>query len=398
METLFDRSKGKLVLGDGTRFDGFLFGARHLPVWGEVVFNTAMTGYQEVITDPSYAGQLIVMTYPQIGNYGVSPSDNERSLCAARALVVRELSSFFSPGRDRMSLEDFMIERSLPGLTGVDTRALTRRIRTGGAVIGAIGSGEHSDRDLLKLAKEKTYSAGEALVKSVTKALDEAHELQRQEGAGLWSNYPAVDDVYSFSPSHRSNTLSVALIDLGAKKSIFARVEALGAKTIVFDPDFRTEEILSGGFDALVLSNGPGDPADVPEVIGKVEALLGRIPILGICLGHQITALAMGGRTYKMKFGHRGANQPVLCRRTGRVYITSQNHGYAVSDDLERAADVRITYINSNDGTVEGFSDPTHGIECVQFHPEAAPGPQDTMCLFEEFFQKVKGRRDASVA
>jgi carbamoyl-phosphate synthase small subunit len=372
MNTLRDRPKGKLILSDGSRFDGYLFGSDNLPAQGEVVFNTSMAGYQEVITDPSYAGQLITMTHPHIGNYGVSLADNEAPGCAARGLIVRELSSFFSPGHNRISLEQFMIDKGLPGITGVDTRALTRRIRAGGVVNGVVGREIHSDEYLLSIAQSTKYSQGEELVQSVSG--------QRRPCA--------IPNAYA---------MSAAVIDFGIKNSIVERIQSQGASIAVFDLHFDVEEILGGGFDFLVLSNGPGDPDDVGFVIRKVEALLGKIPILGICLGHQITALAMGGRAYKMKFGHRGANQPVICRRTGRAFITSQNHGYAVADDLDRTG-AEITYINANDGTIEGFCDAARGIECVQFHPEASPGPRDTAFLFEEVVAKVKGRHHAEVA
>jgi carbamoyl-phosphate synthase small subunit len=372
MDTLNKRLKGKLILSDGSRFDGYLFGSYDVPAGGEVVFNTSMTGYQEVITDPSYAGQLITMTYPHIGNYGVSPGDNEAPGCAARGLIVRELSSFFSPGHDRTGLEQFMIDKGVPGLTGIDTRALTKRIRSGGVLNGVIGSELYSEEYLLSMARNAKYSKGEALVQSVS--------CKRK----------AVDIPHSYG-------ISAAVIDLGIKSSIVECLESLGVSTAVFDLHFPVAEILAGGFDFLVLSNGPGDPADIGFVISKVEALLGKIPVLGICLGHQIAALAMGGRTYKMKFGHRGANQPVICRRSGRVFITSQNHGYAVSDDFNRTG-VEITCINANDGTIEGFYDAEREIECVQFHPEASPGPRDTVFMFDEFLHKVKGRRSAEVA
>ncbi|MFH1754987.1 MAG: glutamine-hydrolyzing carbamoyl-phosphate synthase small subunit [Candidatus Latescibacterota bacterium] len=374
MVTVRSRPRGKLILSDGSRFDGYLFGSSELPVRGEVVFNTSMTGYQEVITDPSYAGQLITMTYPHIGNYGVSARDSEAPACAARALIVRELSPFFSPGADRISLEAFMIDQRLPGITGVDTRALTLRIRSGGVVNGVIGSEAHSDAALLSIARSAAYSAGEGLVQSVT-----GRYKQPQANISRPFGYCA------------------AVIDLGIKKSIVQCIETLGVATVMFDVNFAVEDILAGDFDFVVLSNGPGDPADIGFVIRKIEALIGNIPILGICLGHQIAALAMGGATYKMTFGHRGSNQPVICRRSGQVFITSQNHGYAVSDDFA-CSGVEITYINANDGTIEGFHDPQRAVECVQFHPEASPGPRDTAFLFEEFLCKVKGRHSASVA
>jgi carbamoyl-phosphate synthase small subunit len=370
-----DKPRGKLLLADGTRFDGFLEGTGTTPVCGEVVFNTSMTGYQEVITDPSYAGQLIVMTYPQIGNYGVSPGDSEGQTCAARALIVRELSPFFSPGPGRTGIREFLLGNNLTCLSGIDTRAVTQRVRSGGAVMGIVAPAKVPDEDLIRAARAHEYSTGESLVSSVT---------------GSSRN--------RISPRRPAVSGRAALIDLGAKQSIIDEISALGIEIGIFSMDFSADEIISGDYDFLVLSNGPGDPTDVPQVIRSIERLIGEMPILGICLGHQITALALGGSTYKMKFGHRGANQPVICRRTGRVAITSQNHGYAVSDSIERSAGIEITYINGNDGTVEGFSALRYGIECVQFHPEAGPGPRDTLHLFEEFIGSVKGSSYATVA
>jgi carbamoyl-phosphate synthase small subunit len=363
------RPPGKMVLADGTRYDGSLTGAAASPawkgpVWGEVVFNTSMTGYQEVITDPSYAGQIVVMTYPQIGNYGVTRDDSEKLSCAARGLVVRDLQEFFSPGPGRTSLEAFMVEQDLPGLTGVDTRALTRHIRDKGAIIAAIGSGEVADADLLALARARRLDRSERLVAGVSGTLNAVH-------AGGGSGRAAV-------------------IDLGVKKSIVENVRRLGVETRVFDAGFDAREILDGGFDFVVVSNGPGDPADIPEVVEQVGRLIGRTPLLGICLGHQLVALALGAGTYKLKFGHHGANQPVIDHRTHRVFITSQNHNYAVSDDIADRAGVTITYTNAADGTLEGFIDEHRRLECVQFHPEASPGPYDCRFIFERFHAQAK--------
>jgi carbamoyl-phosphate synthase small subunit len=368
------RRRGKLVLVDGTRFDGRLIGADPLPVWGEVVFNTSMTGYQEVLTDPSYAGQIVVMTYPQIGNYGVHDDDSEREPPAVRGLVVRDLSTFFSPGPGRRGLEEFMVRRGLPGLTDVDTRSVALRIRDDGAVIGVIGTHEHTDSELVELALSVRDRVGRGLVQSVSRG-----------------------GVKTF----RGRKGRVAVVDLGTKESIVASIRKLGIETVVFGAGdssigrFDDDAIIRGDFDAVVLSNGPGDPADVPGAIESTKRLIGKIPVLGICLGHQVTALALGGATYKLKFGHRGANQPVVCHRTGCIHITSQNHGYAVAADIgERVAGVRVTYSNLNDGTIEGFADEERLIECVQFHPEASPGPHDTSFVFKEFFSRTRARRE----
>jgi carbamoyl-phosphate synthase small subunit len=369
MMSEIDRRTGRLVFADGTCFEGYLTGADSLPVCGEVVFNTSMTGYQEVITDPSYAGQIVVMTYPQIGNYGVCPDDNERGGCAARALVVRKLSPFYSPGPDRISLERFMTESELPGLTGVDTRAVTRYIRSRGAAVAAIGGEDSSVEELLNLARRHSFSRGESLVAGVSGSLNGTVAAGRAGRA--------------------------AVVDLGIKQSLLDEVIAVGATVEVFDAGFSAGDVLSGNFEFVVLSNGPGDPEDVPRVVDNVRRLVGKIPLLGICLGHQVTAIALGGRTYKLKFGHHGANQPVLDRKTGRVFITSQNHGYAVSDDIVERAGAKITYSNANDGTVEGFAHEALMVECVQFHPEASPGPHDTSYVFREFFNKARGWHDA---
>ncbi|MEJ2719954.1 MAG: carbamoyl phosphate synthase small subunit, partial [bacterium] len=268
----------------------------------------------------------------------------------------------------------FMIENGIPGLTEVDTRSITLRVRTGGAVVGVIGGAEHSDAALAEMASTKRFSEGQGLVESVT------------GGFRIPSAAPHGDG------------LRAAVIDFGVKASIVAALRALGVEVTVIatgragDGGFDVDSIIRGDFDFVVLSNGPGDPADVPAAVASVRTLIGRIPILGICLGHQIAALALGGSTFKMKFGHRGANHPVACHRTGRVFVTSQNHGYAVGGGLiELGGDVEITYSNLNDGTVEGFRSSERLIECVQFHPEASPGPHDTAFIFSEFCARVRG-------
>ena len=356
-----------MILADGTTYEGELTGAAtrpdFAPVWGEVVFNTSMTGYQEVITDPSYAGQIVVMTYPQIGNYGVTVEDSEKPVVAARGLVVRDLQEFFSPGPGRMSLEQFMIDQKLPGLTGVDSRAITKHIRDQGAVIAAIGRAETSDDELLALARSRTLDRSERLVETVSGSLNAVHN----GAAGR-----------------------AAVIDLGVKKSIVDNVRRLGLTTQVFDSNFKAGEIIEGGFDFVVVSNGPGDPTDIPEVVEQVQLLIGRLPMLGICLGHQLIALALGAPTYKLKFGHHGANQPVLDHRNGQVFITSQNHNYAVSDAIADHMGVLVTYTNAADGTLEGFVDDHRMIECVQFHPEASPGPHDCLFIFDRFFEQAR--------
>jgi carbamoyl-phosphate synthase small subunit len=362
------RPRGKMILADGTRYEGHLTGAALKQgftfAWGEVVFNTSMTGYQEVITDPSYAGQIIVMTYPQIGNYGVTLDDSEKPVIAARALVVRDLQEFFSPGPGRTSLEQFMIDQGLPGVTGVDSRAITRHIRDKGSIVAAIGPDTMSDDELLQIARSHRLDRSQRLVENVSGSLNAVHE---------------------------GSAARAAVIDLGVKKSIVDNVRRLGLTTRVFDASFKASDILEGGFDFLVVSNGPGDPTDIPEVVDQVKQLIGRVPMLGICLGHQLIALALGASTYKLKFGHHGANQPVLDVKSGRVFITSQNHNYAVSDNIADHLGVQVTYTNAADGTLEGFLDDHRMIECVQFHPEASPGPHDCNFIFDRFIEHVAG-------
>lgn len=360
------RPRGKMILADGTKYDGYLTGAAtrpdFQPVWGEVVFNTSMTGYQEVITDPSYAGQIVVMTYPQIGNYGVTVEDSEKPACAARGLVVRDLQEFFSPGPGRMALEQFMRDQNLPGLTGIDSRAVTRHIRDMGSVVAAIGSAETPDEALLEIARSHKLDRSERLVENVSGTLNAVHE---------------------------GGTGRAAVIDLGVKKSIVDNIRRLGLTTQVFDAGFKADDILDGHFDFVVVSNGPGDPTDIPHVVEEVKLLIGRLPMLGICLGHQLIALALGAGTYKLKFGHHGANQPVLDLRSGQVFITSQNHNYAVSDAIAEYIGVQVTYTNAADGTLEGFVDEHRMIECVQFHPEASPGPHDCHFIFDRFLAQA---------
>ncbi len=362
------RPRGKMILADGTRYEGHLTGAAIRPeftsAWGEVVFNTSMTGYQEVITDPSYAGQIVVMTYPQIGNYGVTVEDSEKPVIAARGLVVHDLQEFFSPGPGRMSLEQFMIDQNLPGITGVDSRAITRHIRDKGSIVAAIGPETMSDEELLNIARSHKLDRNERLVESVSGTLNAVHE---------------------------GSAARAAVIDLGVKKSIVDNVRRLGLTTQVFDASFKAADILDGEFDFLVVSNGPGDPTDIPHVVDEVKQLIGRLPMLGICLGHQMIALALGASTYKLKFGHHGANQPVLEVKSGRVFITSQNHNYAVSDSIADHLGVQVTYTNAADGTLEGFLDDHRMIECVQFHPEASPGPHDCNFIFDRFIEHVAG-------
>jgi len=374
---------GYLVLEDGTIFPGQSFGAIKEAA-GEVVFTTAMTGYQEVITDPSFAGQIVVMTYPHIGNVGVNLEDMEAGRPVLRGLVVRDYCPTPSNWRSRGSLAAFLQAHHIPALSGVDTRALTRRLRTRGVMRGIL-SCQASDPA--------------ALVERVLKVPDlSALDLVAQVTCKTAYTLP----VAGASPVAAAGPqLRVALLDCGAKANIGACLVARGCTVTVLPADTPAREILggrdsAGPFHGVLLSNGPGDPTVVSYAINTVRELVRaapyrRIPIFGICLGHQILALALGGRTYKLKFGHRGSNHPVKDLATGRVSITTQNHGYAVDAASLQGTGLVVTHISLNDGSVEGLRHETLPIFSVQYHPEASPGPHDGLELFDRFVSLMAG-------
>jgi carbamoyl-phosphate synthase small subunit len=355
---------GVLVLEDGTVYEGEAFGATGRS-FGEVVFNTGMTGYQEVLTDPSYAGQIVNMTYPLIGNYGLNPEDNQSRRPWVRGFVVREVCQEPSNWRATEALPQFLARHGIIGLAGVDTRALTRRIRTYGTMRGILSTMAEdlaNPRALVQEARE-TPLDGPSLVPAVTTPVP-----YRRPGAGP----------------------RVVVVDLGIKLNILRQIQAYDFDLVVVPHRTPADEILALGAQGVILSNGPGDPKDVPETIAAVRVLIQRLPVFGICLGHQVLGLALGGDTYKLKFGHRGANHPVKDLRTGRVYITSQNHGYALAAG-SLPPEVEITHRNLNDDTVEGIRHRELPLHSVQYHPEAGPGPEDNRYLFEEFVRLVKG-------
>ncbi len=369
-----------LVLADGTSYRGWSFGAIGTAV-GEVVFNTGMTGYQEVLTDPSYCGQIVTFTYPELGNTGVNPEDEESARPQVKGIVARNITRRPSNWRATQSLPDYLREHNIPGIYGIDTRALTRKIRSFGAMNGGISTEILDLKELLRLVQAAPSMAGLNLVKEVT--TKDVYE---------WS--VPTDPHWEFRPVENgtdAETLTVVAIDFGIKRNILRRLASYGCRVIVVPANTPPEEILKHNPDGIFLSNGPGDPAAVSEGIKTAKALLkeGK-PTFGICMGHQILGLSLGAETFKLKFGHRGLNQPAGIRR--QVEITSQNHGFAVNaDSLD--PELEITHLNLNDRTVAGLRHKTLPFFSVQYHPEASPGPHDTDYLFERFVQLMREKR-----
>ncbi|KJS17593.1 MAG: carbamoyl phosphate synthase small subunit [Peptococcaceae bacterium BRH_c4b] len=352
-----------LALEDGSVFKGKAFGAGGQQ-WGEVVFNTGMTGYQEVLTDPSYCGQIVVMTYPLIGNYGVNREDFEAKRSYVRGFVVREECDRPSNWRVSHTIGEFLSREGVIGISGIDTRALTRILRNHGTMRGILDTTGADPTELVEKARCSPQLTGQELVPAVA-----TREAFTVPGDG-----------------HR-----VVLIDFGAKMNIARCLNQRGCEVVVVPPDTTAGDILALNPAGIMLSNGPGDPVDVPYAIQAVRELIGKKPIFGICLGHQVMGLALGGKTYKLKFGHRGANHPVKDLVTGRVYITSQNHGFAVDADSLQGLDVSVSHVNLNDGTVEGLRHNCLPVYTVQYHPEASPGPRDSEYLFDEFMTIMSG-------
>ncbi|MEW5796507.1 MAG: glutamine-hydrolyzing carbamoyl-phosphate synthase small subunit [Candidatus Zixiibacteriota bacterium] len=367
----------KLVLEDGRAFAGRRFGAA-VDAAGEVVFNTAMSGYQEVLTDPSYAGQLVVMTSPQIGNYGIARDDAESRQLFLGALIVKELSRIASNWRSVQTLDEYLIANGIPGLEGLDTRALVRHLRSRGAMRGVIGSIDVPTDELIKRARGHPSMVGCDLASIVTK---------RQTYD--WREAPPLlnggQNLHSLTGEASPTRLHVVVYDYGVKWNILRCLVDHGCRVTVVSADTSAADVLQLGPDGVLLSNGPGDPDPVRYAVDNIRALLGRVPIGGICLGHQLLALAAGGKTYKLKFGHRGSNHPVMERPTGRVQITSHNHGFSVDADSLPSDLVDITHVNLNDQTVEGLSLRNVPAIAVQFHPEASPGPHDAVSFFTQF-------------
>ncbi len=365
-----------LALEDGTYFVGYSFGAEG-ETEGEVVFNTSMTGYQEILTDPSYKGQIVVMTYTQIGNCGVNDEDIESEKVQVNGFVIRELSTFYSNWRAKKSLDEYLKENGVVGIQGIDTRALVKRIRERGVVRGVISTKEEDPRKLVHRAKNvKDISDQDLVDKVATKEIYYWNE-------GDW-------DLYKGYIRRDSEKPIIAVVDFGVKRNILRRLVSEGAKVVVLPPYGARKLIRKIDPDAILLSNGPGDPAKVLVGIRLVREFMEEKPIMGICLGHQIIGIALGGKTYKLKFGHHGSNHPVKDLRDGHIEITSQNHNFAV--DPESLKDVEITHINLLDNTLEGFRHKYLPIYCVQYHPEASPGPHDAKNIFKEFIQLCYAR------
>ena len=368
----------KLALADGWVFTGRSFGATGT-AGGEVVFNTSMMGYQEILTDPSYCGQIVTMTYPQIGNYGVNLEDIESidSRPQVAGFVVKELSVRVSNFRATESLHEYLAKANLMGLTDIDTRALVRHIRVQGAMNGVMSTEILDDQELVARAGALPSMAG----------LDLARIVMPKK-AYAWDE-PFTSAFAQRHESHTGQRFRVVAIDCGAKSNILRNLVQHGCDLVVVPASASAEEILAHKPDGLFVSNGPGDPAAVTYAITTLRSLLGKLPIFGICLGHQLLGLAMGATTYKLKFGHRGGNQPVRNQATGKVEITSQNHGFAVEDKSLVQAGGIVTHINLNDQTVEGFTHRDLPLFSVQYHPEASPGPHDATYLFDCFMDMM---------
>lgn len=351
------------MFADGDVLEGEAFGATGKSI-GEVVFNTSMTGYQEILTDPSYCGQIVTMTYPLIGNYGVNSIDDEADKSFVRGFVVREVCDAPSNFRCEGTLDEYLKKRGIIGISGVDTRRITRKVRTHGVMNGAIVTGEFNKEELLE--KINSYRVSLA-VENVT-----------------------CDKPYTVESGSRS-VYNVGLYDFGFKKSILDSLTSRGCKVTVLPASTTAEEALSYNFDGIMLSNGPGDPADNTAIIAELKKLAeSGTPIFGICLGHQLLALSQGAKSGRLTFGHRGGNHPVKDLMTGRTFMSSQNHGYAILADSLESLDAKVSHINMNDGTVEGIAYSKINAFSVQFHPEAGPGPHDTAFLFDRFIDMMK--------
>lgn len=363
--------KARLLLSDGTQFEGISLGA-HGTTTGEVVFNTAMTGYQEILTDPSYHYQLINMTYPQIGNYGVNPHDFESRRIYAAGLIIREYSPVVSNWQANMSLDAYLKHYGIVSISEIDTRALTRHLRDHGAQMGMITNSDDPTDDLLAQLNKGPMLVGRDIVSEVTARApyDWPTEIPETPAPEL--------------------PFKVAVYDFGVKFSILRLLYDYGCRLRVFPASTPPEEILAWEPDGIFLSNGPGDPEPVAYAVESVRQLLGKKPIFGICLGLQILGLALGGKTRKLKFGHHGANHPIKHLATGNVEITSQNHGFILDIDSLPESDVKVTHINLNDNTLEGFKHKSLRAFAVQYHPESAPGPHDSRYLFQQFIEDMK--------
>ncbi len=361
------KKKAVLATEDGTIFEGFSFGSE-AETTGEIVFNTSMTGYQEIITDPSYNGQIVVMTYPEIGNYGVNSIDTESVRPFTKGLVVKEYWNLPSNWRSEGSLSDYMKNHNVSGIYGIDTRQLTKQIRTKGAQKSLISTIDFNNESLLEKVRRSPSIVGRDLVTEVS----------------CKRSYPWVDEGQCPEPEYK-----VVVYDFGVKTNILRQLKRLGCKLTVVPSTTKSTEVLKMNPDGIFLSNGPGDPQGVDYAVENVKDLIGKKPVFGICLGHQIISLALGGKTYKLKFGHRGANQPVKNLANGKIEITSQNHSFAV-DPESLSNCIEITHINLNDNTIEGLRHKDLPLFSIQYHPESSPGPRDSSYLFNNFISLMR--------
>jgi len=371
--------KATLALENGLLYEGDSASAAG-ETGGEVVFNTSLTGYQEILTDPSYAGQIVTMTCPEIGNYGIAPEDGESRAPQVAGFIIRDESPVASNWRADSTLRDYLVRNNVVAISDIDTRALTRVLRSAGVMRGVIATGDADPRELVEKARSLPSMEGSDLVREVT-----------CETPFDWR--PPTPDEFTPSASRRANRqLQIAAYDFGMKWNILRRFTAYGCDVRVFPATAPASDLLASNPDGVFLSNGPGDPAVLDYAVQNARDLVkSDVPVFGICLGHQILSLAMGGSTYKLKFGHRGANHPVKELDSGKVEITSQNHGFAV-DPASLPKDVKVTHVNLYDGTVEGLRHETKPVFCVQYHPEAAPGPHDADYLFRQFLDEMEKR------
>jgi len=367
--------KAILALADGLVFEGYSFGAEG-ETSGEIVFNTSMTGYQEILTDPSYKGQIVTMTYTQIGNYGVNDEDVESARPYVEGFIVKEYMDFPSNWRKKKSLDEYLKEYKIVGIQGIDTRALTRHLRDFGAQPGVISTNDLNPESVVTKAKALPNMSGLDLVKDVT------CKKPYQWDEGDW-------DLEKGYAKKSSSTYKVVAYDYGIKRNILRLLTSAGCAVTVVPATMSAEEVLAMELDGVFLSNGPGDPEPVTYAIENIRRLLGKKPLFGICLGQQLLGLALGGKTYKLKFGHHGGNQPIMDLTTRKVEIAAENHGFAV--DMDTVKDhVVMTHMNLNDKTCEGFQHKTLPAFCVQYHPEASPGPHDSRYLFQRFIDMMK--------
>lgn len=367
-----------LALEDGRYFSGVCAGAK-AECYGEVVFNTGITGYQEIFTDPSYSGQIVVLTNPQIGNYGTNPADNESARPYIEGLVTREFSSIASNWRSTEHAADFLTKQKIPIISEIDTRALVRHLRQRGSMRGVISSLETDPERLAEKARSIPKMEGLDLASTVS-------TKQRYE----WTRGIEACSPTDLVGAAAETSLHVVALDFGIKHNILRCLVQRGCRVTVVPSMTSAEDVLALKPDGVFLSNGPGDPGPLREPIATVRKLAGKVPIFGICLGHQVLGLAVGAKTFKLKFGHHGVNHPVRNERTKKVEITSQNHGFAVDPDSLKASEIELTHINLNDQTLEGFRSTKDPLFCVQYHPEAAPGPHDSRYLFDEFVDSMR--------